>query len=963
MRFQAFATSLLLFSASCLIAQENRALLEKQRPLQEVQAARVPEHLRTSQRRFAEVPPSKRSVDISGRKWRRVVLPPVDSRAFQENSPEQNPRYKLKKERVGIVRPVSSDLLAQGEMLTLGETRIWRLEIESPGATSVRLKVDTSKTPVKSAYVSSLDGETSFLRTSLSHSTLWSDLIGGGVARLELELSSAEHFDPSLLNIELFHLQRDGLFGSSGSCNLDSSCYPDWHPTRSSVGRLTASGGGFIYACSGTLINNGSGDYSPMFLTAAHCLDDGVDLNSVHVDWGYWSSSCNGLGRNFSTGTGMAQMLASSAGSDMALLKLKTSVNPALTWAGWTRDDPAVGTAITAIHHPSADPQKISFGTTRASDARFPSLHHVVFDQGVTEGGSSGSPLFNPQRQVMGTLTGGESSCTVPQGPDFYGRLSQAYAEFSSFLESGIPDDVYEPNDQMAQATPIDPGRYENLVVKIGKDDWFRIRIPARTLLEVITEVNGGLNTAFWAGDGSSLLSQNISGGTFHYATGEQAQDVLFNASVAEGTRTEYLLRMRTFATEPPTISNVHVVATGYQSLLLDSRTDTKGIASVCRGELSRHADFRETVFSESNHIRYGSVGGSMFTFGALLPQTTYYARVSCTNVTGTTVSEVVSGTTQAVPAPDFLSPSNGATGISPRGGLSWGRVSGFSSMPGIGVQGTYDVYVGITPDPPFFTSVSSTDHPSTGFLMARGTTYYWKVVAKYAGSASLSPVISFTTLAHEVQTNVESIDFGSRVVGQQHGSPRQIHYSRPNDGQFGPLVAQVEGEFEITSNSCWSFYDCIIDVQFTPRSFGQKTGRLLITERTPGAPKEVALSGTYADITLRSARASRPSREALTLGAGESMEANVVIDTAGADLGAVQVACSAPIGVTCFIPPRISTGIEPGVVTLKVSNIAERTVRARRLRFPTERRVAVTVTASAHGITRTLSIPITIQR
>lgn len=45
-------------------------------------------------------------------------------------------------------------------------------------------------------------------------------------------------------------------------------------------------------------------------------------------------------------------------------------------------------------------------------------------NKGVTEQGSSGSPLFNNSSLIIGTLTGGTSYCYYPAGTDIYGRMS-----------------------------------------------------------------------------------------------------------------------------------------------------------------------------------------------------------------------------------------------------------------------------------------------------------------------------------------------------------------------------------------------------------------------------------------------------------------------------------------------------------------------------------------------------------
>ena len=49
----------------------------------------------------------------------------------------------------------------------------------------------------------------------------------------------------------------------------------------------------------------------------------------------------------------------------------------------------------------------------------------TVTNWGVTEGGSSGSPLYNAAGQVVGTLTGGGSFCTSPTSDDFFGKMDR----------------------------------------------------------------------------------------------------------------------------------------------------------------------------------------------------------------------------------------------------------------------------------------------------------------------------------------------------------------------------------------------------------------------------------------------------------------------------------------------------------------------------------------------------------
>jgi hypothetical protein len=120
-------------------------------------------------------------------------------------------------------------------------------------------------------------------------------------------------------------------------------------------------------------------------------------------------------------------------GSDFLLVEMEDEIpsiwNP--FFAGWNASSSAPASAV-CIHHPSGDSKKISSSQEIVSGTWSVGGYHwrvewmeTETNWGVTEGGSSGSPLYNPAGQVVGTLTGGGSFCNNPTSNDFYGKMDK----------------------------------------------------------------------------------------------------------------------------------------------------------------------------------------------------------------------------------------------------------------------------------------------------------------------------------------------------------------------------------------------------------------------------------------------------------------------------------------------------------------------------------------------------------
>ncbi len=243
-------------------------------------------------------------------------------------------------------------------------------------------------------------------------------------------------------------------FGSSGGCQVDINCLEgdDWQTEKRAVCRIVKNGDTW---CTGTLLNNSNLDGIPYFLGAFHCLDYdrngsiSSDEESSLSDWtfifNYESPSCNGGDGSTSQSISSATLRAARYQSDFILLELShkplSTYNP--YYAGWDRNNNQDAGGV-CIHHPAGDVKKIStFNMAPVSSyciSGYPQNNFYLIDKwikttnghGVTERGSSGSPLFNNNHHVIGQLYGGcpghNSNCSNPSN-DYsnYGKIFSSW--------------------------------------------------------------------------------------------------------------------------------------------------------------------------------------------------------------------------------------------------------------------------------------------------------------------------------------------------------------------------------------------------------------------------------------------------------------------------------------------------------------------------------------------------------
>ena len=349
-----------------------------------------------------------------------------------------------------------------GINFTVGNINVWRVGIRSKKAYSLNILFSKFKLS-EGAKVFVYNSDQTEILGSYTHENN-SDLnllpiqpIGGDELIVEYQVPIEEALQSE---IEIGEVNHDfiGIFRAteprdpSQSCHPNLICYPEDIQPGSGVVALIING--TIY-CTGSMVNNTSKDGVPYILTATHCLNfdyDKVFLKNRHYDvvagnivvfFNYNSPICSQDIR------GPLQMTMASADSvliserhDISLLKLKQSPPQEYQpyYLGWNASSEA-GNSSSApfhgIHHPNGGIKKIAIEESSLSIGSFvdqigkynmePNSFWIVkeWEIAATEAGSSGSPLLDNQKRIVGTLTGGESYCSSKRGPDIYASLNK----------------------------------------------------------------------------------------------------------------------------------------------------------------------------------------------------------------------------------------------------------------------------------------------------------------------------------------------------------------------------------------------------------------------------------------------------------------------------------------------------------------------------------------------------------
>lgn len=372
-----------------------------------------------------------------------VILPALPDELIRTETENKGERQR----RIGLNRPLPTTLEVGAKNWSEWRSdgrgkRTYSVLIAAPGAQGMRIHFEAVHMPPGARVTLSDAARPDAAKKSVDvppGGSVWSPTIFAETVAVECEVPPG--VDPARVRFTIPSISQIYAKGLESPpegtvCADDLACHPEYREAASAVGLLTFVSGGDTYICTGALVHGSGG--SRLFVTANHCIYNRELARSIEVYWLYEAGNCGGAAPDLASvpaTTGGGELLANASEGDFAVLRLTRTPPGSVGALAWSLDPLRTGEQVVCIHHPEGGPKRISFGNTLAGE---PSYWPVQWYSGVTQHGSSGSPLLNARGELVGVLNGGYdgpgSSCDQPDAPDQFGRFDLMYAGASEWF-------------------------------------------------------------------------------------------------------------------------------------------------------------------------------------------------------------------------------------------------------------------------------------------------------------------------------------------------------------------------------------------------------------------------------------------------------------------------------------------------------------------------------------------------
>lgn len=591
-------------------------------------------------------------------------LPAQDNDALL--AAEQLVRKAGRAEKFAVALPVSVRPSTDGIWTEEDGIAVWRVRITSPGAKTINLGFSEYNLP-EGAELFLLGPDEKYgpftAADNEDHNQLWTPMLEGDDLIVELRVEPSLKKRVQLYLTAVNHDFQGVTKFLSGSCNLDVICsaadgwgiVDGYRDIIRSVAAYTVSG---TDVCTGFLVNNVNQDGTPFFMTANHCGVRDANAPALVAFWNFQSDECRQPGSTASGQLGFgnrnifnsgATHLASFADSDVTITRLDDAVNPQANafFAGWDADEALPSDTVVAVHHPGVDEKRISFSfnqtyrTNNGGGTPNPNgnlLEVPDWSIGTTEGGSSGSPVFDVTGHVRGQLFGGQAAC----GNDSY----DVYGYFPvSWEGGGTPEtrlkDWLDPCgtgtlriEGLEYSESLFALRAESNCQSICAGGTTNIRLQAGSAFPAGTTLSVSSSSA----DVSASLSTTT-------ITGGGAFDLILTSPADLATAVYSVIVTATSPAGNDEIELLLDVANGFADAPADvfPSDGQAGVDAIITFEWEANEDVFSYEFELSRQANFSSLVEGVFnleenTFGdvrALEANTTYYWRVRSVNACG----------------------------------------------------------------------------------------------------------------------------------------------------------------------------------------------------------------------------------------------------------------------------------------------------------------------------------------
>jgi lysyl endopeptidase len=414
----------------------------------------------------------------------RLAPPAYEALAKQDNEDAIN--GVAKPFRVAKLVGSDIDINKSGSFAYLSDGRkIWRVSIYVPEAQALDLFYDKFQLPQGVRLFASNDNGRQIIgaytyKNNADNGLFTNEPVQGNKINLEMDIDAGVELSSIKMHIDRVGVYYRGVedlkvYASDADpveakptlseCHVNAICapgstYPVQMEATAKIFVLSTDGSqGF---CSGSLINNTSGNCAPLFLTASHCDGDnsftddhysqwkfrfrfettGCDNTTVRTD-GDMITGATFKARSFypsfpSGGTGFSSKMV----GDFLLLQLSSMPSYA-NLAGWNRLADIYDIDLypdydfyIGFHHPRGEVKKLLVGyaidpTGDFNQTQVNNTHwKITAAIGGMEPGSSGSPLFDKSGLIIGDLSGGtetSGNCAPISFNSLYSKMNYAW--------------------------------------------------------------------------------------------------------------------------------------------------------------------------------------------------------------------------------------------------------------------------------------------------------------------------------------------------------------------------------------------------------------------------------------------------------------------------------------------------------------------------------------------------------